>query len=190
MRRPRRIHRRIFKRPSVEWKSQSGSLSSAITSTATVTLLNGIAQGTDYNQRAGRKATFRSVMVRGFLENADANNNQVRILLVADKQCNGAAPTVADIITSSNPTNGFKNLDNSSRFKVLGDLRVALNINASGSVRQFKIYRRIYVNTRYDGTGSAVTDITTNSIYLLMVSTDATGGVLHMTDWRIRYTDV
>lgn len=192
-RRPRRAVRKYRKsfpkylRPEV--KRIDSTYATGITSTEATILLNGLTQGLEYNQRIGRKITSKSIAIRGYVQNADANVNQVRLLLVYDKQTNQALPTMSDII-DGNLFNGFRNLDNIKRFKILSDRRMALQVTADSGVRYFKMYKKIRLDTIYDDTTSNINAITSGSIILFLISTDATTGVTSNIDWRFTYTDV
>lgn len=86
-------------------------------------LINGSAQGSAQNEHVGRKAIMKKVQLRYIYNSGSAGGqqSQVRILIVYDKQANGALPSVGDVLASSATYNSFMNLANSDRFVVLCD---------------------------------------------------------------------
>ena len=87
-------------------------------------LLNGVAQGSDYTNRIGRKVLLKSMLFRAnmypVLNTASPIGNTIRLLLVYDSQTNGALAAVADVLNAATylqPTN----LNNRDRFRILLD---------------------------------------------------------------------
>ena len=72
---------------------------------SSVSLLNGVATGTDYTNRIGRKIILKSILLRCSMYNdtttSDPNGDVVRVLVVSDSQTNGAAPSVGDILQTA-----------------------------------------------------------------------------------------
>ena len=66
-----------------------------------IVLLNGVATGTDYNTRIGREIRMTSYYHRMFITDT-ANIQQVRCMLVYDKQPAGALPAITDILQYNN----------------------------------------------------------------------------------------
>lgn len=100
----------------------------AVTTTWQGVLINGIAQGADFNQRIGRKSQMKSILFNGnfFPTASTANAYQgiyMRTVIVYDTQPNsGTFPTGTDIFASNDP-NSPLNLNNRDRFQVLIDVR-------------------------------------------------------------------
>lgn len=101
--------------------------------------LNVIAQGNGENERIGRKLVIRHISIKGQLHLSGATDliasahNRLRLLVVLDKQCNGAAATLADIIKSTGDVpsvDAHRDLANMSRFQVLHDKTVVFNVQA------------------------------------------------------------
>jgi len=91
----------------------------------TITPINLIAQGTTAQQHVGRKAVMTSVLARGWL-GLTAGAYPVRIVLVYDKETNGAAPIATDIF-QTNDSLAPMNLANSDRFIVVGECQPMIN---------------------------------------------------------------
>lgn len=158
-------------------------------STGTVTLLNGVATGTDFTNRIGRRIRNLSLELVGFLYPESQTTTQMdlcRVLIVLDKQPNGAIPAITDVLTSSTSLAG-RNLNNAKRFTILKDdmmecgsfSTTATQAVASAPTTQRLVYHLpLGMETEYLNTTSAITSISTNSIVLLTVG-NATSGSGH-----------
>jgi len=116
-------------------------------------LLNGIATGTDYNARIGRKIMMKSIALRYEIQmymSDQASYNQanpqvVRVMLVYDKAPTGTTPPIwSDILDGntawndaysvSDTTPCFNNLSNRTRFVTLYDRLHNLGVIFNGAV--------------------------------------------------------
>lgn len=90
----------------------------------TLTLLNGCQYGTGSNQHVGRSITLKSVYLRWSIQTitagASAPPNTVRVIIVYDKETNGAIFASTDFLLANDATSP-NNLTNSDRFIVLSD---------------------------------------------------------------------
>ena len=197
----RKVMRRVIRHgypgrgPSrVEFKAVDTSVNIACDTTGHVALLNGIARGDDINQRIGRKVVMRSMEVRveSYVTHNTGIDQNHRVLIVFDRQCNATALTVADVLTAVD-INSPRNLTNRSRFKILYDNLHHLSSTAEpGSHKVIDMYRRLWLPVTFNsGDDGTVSDIQTGSLYLVVVgnvaagtSAGAVGGKI-----RIRYTD-
>lgn len=162
-------------------------------STGAVTLLNGVATGTDYNTRVGRKIRIRSIFIRGECTPVDATTGAStgRGILFYDSQSNGAgAPAITDVLDTSTSISQL-NINNRDRFKILWDFEFNIyNSAVRPNVVYKKKYKRCNLETIYNGTGATAASIQTGGIYLLTTgsTTDAEGGNFGFT-CRIRFSD-
>ncbi len=165
-----------------------------------------IDQGTGESQRLGRKITVKQISWRmdivmpEFDAVADpANEDVVRIILYQDKQTNGAAAVVGDILESAN-YQSFNNLANKSRFRTLMDRTYAINTSAlasdgagvvsgSGMTIADTFFKKCNIVIEYDnsGTDGAITTQRSNNIGVLSISKSGIGKFL--SQMRIRYSD-
>ncbi len=119
--------------------------------------------------------------------------SSVTIMLVEDKQTNQAIYTTASLMQSTGNVLGVVsslNLDNKFRFKV--HKRWILNLNnASGSRRVLRFYKKFGNNMklRFDASTSAIADLTSKSLSLLMISNEATNEPAITFFNRLRYVD-
>ena len=98
--------------------------------TGSVTLLNGVATGTDFTDRIGRKIVMRSLYLRGTLSPVDGItlDNMCRVLIVYDMQSNGAAPAITDVLKSATSIAQL-NMNNRDRFRVIMDKQFAVGLS-------------------------------------------------------------
>lgn len=186
-----------------EWKYKDIDANVDFNTTATMTLLNGLAPGTSASQRVGMKIAVRSIELHMHATSTTGTGDEqvARLSIVLDRQPNGAAPSaITDIITASS-VSAMRNLANRKRFKLLWDKRYPFGstiTNASTgtpTTRVMKLYmkfRRPIIVDYNSGVAGTVADISTNSLYLLTLGTVAPGnGDVTATFYaRIRYTDM
>lgn len=165
---------------SPEVKYVDTDLASACDTAGSLMLLNGLAPGTAVNQRLGRRVTTVKLGIRlANVVTAGTGSDQFqRIVVVRDKQPNGAAPLATDfLISAPSLVQGQRNLNNAMRFVYEFDRTFHLNASAEpGSQRETVLDLPIGVVTQYNsGTAGTVADIATNSYYILLVGSQAPG---------------
>lgn len=157
-------------------------------------LLNGLVPGTGNNQRSGRKITMKSVQIHGEIEFSQFGtapiDDNIRVILVYDRQTNAALPAWSDIIQSitvasatSSSSYDFPNKSNYDRFKIIRDFKLKMPAaitpvtTAARQLEQltypetrkgFDWYVKLKgLETHYNtGTAGTVADITTGSLLL------------------------
>lgn len=176
------------------------SLNSALA--GSVVLLNGVATGTDFNARIGRKIVIKSLLFRCRFENrtditgaTPAAGDTVRVLLVFDSQSNGAAPAVTDILNSASVVDTM-NLNNRDRFRILKDFYITTggdNYSAgtltAGSPRPVivKKYLKLNLEVIFSGTGATVGSIASGGLYFIPIADSAVANMNYCT--RVRFID-
>jgi hypothetical protein len=115
-----------------------------------------------------------------------------RVLLVYDKQTNGAALSLSDVLSTPS-VDADMNLNNEMRFKLLVDDRYHLNAAAEpGSMR---VIRHDYATQRMvrfnSGNAGTVADIATGSLYLIVIGSVVAGATAGFVSGRtrVRFTD-
>ena len=140
--------------------------------TGSITLINGVATGSDFTDRIGRKIILKSVYVRGIIKPVDSQTNDAlcRMMVVYDMQANGAAPAITDILKSATSQSQL-NMNNRDRFKIIFDKVVALGARdiASGytglvNVVPIKKYKKLRHETVFSGTLSTIGSISTGAL--------------------------
>lgn len=157
--------------------------------------VNLVAQGTGESQRIGRKLVIKSIdwKYTVSLPGGGAAADTVRIIIFVDKQCNGSAATVAEILASTD-YQSFNNLSNKGRFLTLCDKTFTLNRNAgqlSSSYPEVRMdgtwHKTLNLPIEFDSTTGAITEIRSNNIGVLQI--DATSQAKLDSVVRIRYVD-
>lgn len=156
--------------------------------TFSITLLNGLAQGTTQNERIGNRVVFTNIGIQGSVEgNMDSagvcDPGLCAIWLVYDKQPTGELPKAADflqwgvapVLGTGNPSSEFLNMANAQRFVVLKKYLKTLGPWEKGggntgyaynAVDTINWHLSVELQTLYDQVGDSIANITTGAIYL------------------------
>lgn len=169
-----------------------GLVAQALTANSfnTVNACNIIVPGDTGIDREGRKVVLKSFLMRYSCTNAStAGSCQFRILVVYDKQTNGAAPAVTDILTV-NDFLGNMNLANTTRFVVIADV-VTEPLSLATNVVSGMIYRKLNLETLFGTGGGTVADINSGGVFFIIApnSTVAAASVFSAKT-RIRFIDL
>ncbi len=174
----------------------------ATTGTVSTTLVD-INQGTTESNRLGRKAFIRYIQWNGYVtmpleqDVADiGTGDAVRLLLILDKQANGALPAVTDILKGAN-IEAYFNLVNQGRFRILWDKHITMNrqvamtdgTNTASTpqmLRRFSYRRHVNIPIEYSGTTGAITEIRSNNLVYLAISQNGLIG-LTVSFFRFRF---
>lgn len=176
---------------------------SPVSATGNIVLstVNNVAAGTGESERIGRRITIKSISIRleAFLSNTTVVTNTddgVRIIVYHDKQCNGAAAAVTDILQSATYL-AYNNLSNKNRFRILADKFIDISAQAgayTGSAAAFatvgktrSMYMKCNMPVEFSSTTGAITEIASNNIGILCISSKARLNVNG--NVRIRYAD-
>ena len=92
------------------------------TTTPSLTLLNELGQGTSESNRIGSSVKNKSLYLRFFCDNNQANSapQYVRYIVVKDKQPNGAVPAITDILNGGT-IQSARQINKAKRFHVYKD---------------------------------------------------------------------
>lgn len=187
-----------------EWKYSDTQVNIDLSTTPGYVLLNGLVPGTAATQRIGQNVSIKSIEVKLRMQVTPATgvDQFVRVLIAVDRQPNGAAPVIGDLLTATSVT-APRNLNNRKRFKILMDKPYAMGgiLNGAGSgsqtsnlrmVKKYMKFKRPIVVEYNTGNAGTVADITSNSIYMFTLGTEAAGNTdTNMLGYiRIRYTDM
>lgn len=190
------VFQNVSRRPELKFLDV---LTSAIglNTTGTLTPLNLCAQGTDATQHIGRQTTMKSLywMFQGQMAPTSTLGGSVRLVVVYDKEAEGAAPTIAtgaqtDIFNQDNIV-AQMNLNNRDRFVVLVD-EIIECIGTAGPQAFFrKGYRKIQMPVVFNAvTTATITAINTGSVYAVTWQNGiATASPMAELQTRIRFED-
>ncbi len=161
-----------------------------------------IEQGVAENQRVGRKIWIRQINMRivlGLGVQATAvggGSIQTRLMLIHDKQCNGALPTVLDVLETADQLS-YRNLANAARFTVLKDKLVTLQPPSgagdgaandfSQALRIYKYSKKCNIPISFSGTTGAIAQKTTGNVFVLAIASNTLG--TWTSALRFRFTD-
>ena len=181
------------------------AINQPVTTTWAGVLINGVAQGSDFNQRIGRKSQMKSVLFNGNFfpgTTISANASQgvyMRVVIIYDTQPNsGTLPVGTDIFVTNDPKSPL-NLNNRDRFQILMDVRKQLGsytfsatpaLTAGSPTNAYWTkYRKCNKETIFSGTAATIGSISTGSLYLFYIG-DFPG--VSMIDYytRVRFTDM
>lgn len=161
--------------------------------------LAGLGCGNDYNQRIGRKVSWKSMQIRGHVcRPLGGQMVSWRLLIVQDTQANGIAAGISNVLEGSwtsttdavvyNRSFGFINPTNRNRFKILfdkvgtfgpgfcnklGEFAAADVTPAGGSALDnvpISKYIKLNFDTTYGGISNDTGSISTNGILMFLLS--------------------
>lgn len=157
-----------------------------INTTGSVNLLNGIATGTDYTQRIGRRVNVVSIQARGiaYIETPTATPVQMgRFMLVEDMQANGVIATTADIFNEATGTS-MMNLNNRERFKVHYDKQMVFGPASTTATQTYSagpqayniaVYKKCNIPMVFEGTAATIGSVSSGALYAVFIGTQVAG---------------
>jgi len=157
--------------------------------------INPIPQGAGQSERVGSKCILTNIMLRGAVNIAAGQtgvfaSDRVRAVLYLDKQSNGAAATVTDILTTAT-IDSFNNLFNKDRFVILRDMYIDISSDFEAatafSTETFQIYKTCRIPIEWSGATGAMGEIRSNNVGLLFISESGASTVEYVT--RLRFED-
>ncbi len=164
--------------------------------------INLIPQGVTEITRVGRKCVVKSVNWRGQISlsagSTVGSSQTVRLMVVLDKQANGAAPTVTGVLESAN-FQSFNNLANKGRFRTLSDSTFAMNVQAAAGdgasndsanvLQNFTFFKACDIPLEFTAATGAIGEITSNNLFILMITGTAGSLIALDSQIRLRFTD-
>jgi len=162
--------------------------------------LNLIVQGATESNRVGRKVVLRNIYFHGSVSlpatNVDSETSEIiRVIVYCDKQTNGAAATVTDILKDAD-YRSFRNLANQERFVILKDKFYDLNASCQSTVTaqttgdfgyHIKMYKKLDIPLEFSGATGAITELKSNNIGIMAISEAGVGEINYIC--RVRYSD-
>lgn len=167
--------------------------------------LNLIPQGVTESERVGRRCVIKSIQIVGTIATATAGlPDTVAMWVVLDKQANGAAPTVAQVVTAGSTTTnglpgGLVNLENSERFVLLKKFVYELTpsygvVGATGNAAPVSVswFRKVDIPIEFDSSAAtgALTTIRSNNLFLICGSAGNSDDAYNFNGTcRLRFSD-
>lgn len=176
----------------------SGTTTDSLAPTAVCTLINGVATGDDYNTRDGRRIVMKGLTLKfGLFDNGTTGPADFcRVMVILDKQANGAVCTSAQLFTANTPISPM-NLDNRERFKILKDWCIGTDYgayaagvitNGATKMHVVKTYIPMDIPVTYSGTGATIASIATNALYLVYQAKNSNTTTIYY-NARVRFTE-
>lgn len=193
---------RLHRGPELKYKDENWT-DSSISATGTVTMLGEINQGTSASERVGDRVTYKSIHARmNFYlpqqaTGAALDGDVVRVMFFIDTKPYevGTAIGVDEILDTENYLS-FRNLELSTRFKVLKDDTFAINYTgatdgggtmAVNGVNRYKEFNaKLEVQTKFNNATSPPNPPVSNVLYCLLIGATQEAGATIRT--RIRFT--
>lgn len=183
-------------RPSYpEKKAIDVAASYVLNTTGSVALLNGCPRGDNLSERIGRRITMKNITLRGVAQGTTATgvSQLCRVIVVYDKQTNGVAPAVTDVLVSATGS-AFMNLSYSKRFKIIIDKQFTVQSSLATDEKDISLYEYRKLNDQVEfnnGDAGTVADITTGALWLITVGSEAAGATAGAVpiNTRVRFTD-
>lgn len=154
------------------------------------------------NRRDGLKARITDVFIRGELRwdsivpgtagsTADSELPWVRLMVVQDMQTNGAQMAASDVLQSVaqnlDPL-AFRNLENTTRFKVLKDVFLHPRNQPGFSSKSGKVwipfsmsFSGLNMDVKYKDTSATISDVVDNSLHFIALKTYSDSGAADVT---------
>lgn len=155
--------------PEKKYVDNTVSLTPVPNTGALVATYTTMAQGLGDQARNGNSIKGVDIAGKMYLaKNIGVQTTAMRLIWVLDKECDGAAPTLTQILDNVDIVSGI-NKDNSKRFVILKDKMLTLN-DGGGQTKFQKYYFPTDFHVHFDGSTSAITDAKENQVFLFAIS--------------------
>lgn len=178
---------------NVEHKFLDLSLNSqSVSATGLGNNIVNMAQGDTASTRTGDQIKVTSIQFKYYLNiNASATVSTVRVILVLDRQANGAGINLSQLLQDT--TAGLMlmsplNLDNKYRFKIMYNRIHQMSINGNRAVRG-QYFKKHQIKIRYGSNAGTIADLTSRNLILFFISDEATNQPLVDCFLRVRFVD-
>lgn len=157
--------------------------------------------GDTLNNRDGAVIEVKSLQIRAqftFTPAAAATASGVTYLYVMlDKQCNGAAAAVTDVMTSTTFADAMPNVPNQYRFKTIRRIPLVFTApagvttaynNVHAWIDEYIVFKKP-IQIRYTASAGAITDVASNNLFLMAGASGAIDDLVTVTGTsRLRFT--
>jgi len=172
-----------------------------------------IAQGDEPNQRDGRKVHISkihitiSIAMESQVTASAGEPTQWRIILYQDKQCNGTAATIPNVLDAGYalPSTAYRNLNETSRFRILWDKQFVWNQqvwynNNAGTLanvtrdemKMFHFNKKVHIPIMFNAATGSLATCRSNSLGIMVIRSNAvlTGAdCIAKATYRLRFQD-
>jgi len=170
------------------------TVSTVAPTTPAITVINGIAQGTDSNQRIGRQLQMKFMEFRIYcLGTATSLSDVVRLSLILDLSPLASVPAFTEIYLNTS-IQSLLAYNSAPRFRVIKEwffLLGGLTSPLTGTISPLNLLHTdvipLDVTTDYKGTGSNLSDISRGALYLAYQSANGSAVIAYQA--AIYYSD-
>lgn len=192
----------------------------AMNTTGTIQALNLIQVGSSMFNRIGRKIEMRSLRLVCNINTLNVTRATIspqigRIMVIYDRQTNGANPTLTDFLQDTDQAGGNSastlsglNMNNRERFVTIIDKKTSLpqgtatagvltNVFPNGepipeTIDEFRRLRGLTTHYKADSNPAVIGDIATGGLFILAFSDYGPGAEIFSFDYnvRLKYVDV
>lgn len=158
-----------------------------------------IPQGVTQSQRVGRRCKIHSIQLRLHYSYDAGTTTYPPILylyLVQDRQTNGAAAAVTDVLTSATMSIAMINMANSARFRIIKRIVIKMTPQAGifstplDSTAFHDYYKKCSIPLDFSSTTGAITELKTNNLFLLAGGNATTDDLVALSGTcRLRFSD-
>jgi len=153
-----------------------------------IVLLNPLAQGYDNGYRVARFVKLTAYELRAYVTSAsEASAQTARLIIVYDRQTNGAAPVMLDILSVASPISTYNSF-NLDRFEVLYDNLYAVREHGTDFKQpNFDEDGELSHTCNYNSSSTAtVADYVNGAVFLLSIGNVAAGETAATMYYRTR----
>ena len=183
---------KLIRSQELKFKEYLPGASALAVAGSQVVITGGITQGDDSASREGRRICCKYIHLHGFYQCVPGSTGS-RLILVQDKQVNGTAATLPDIVSSSGSSlaESMINFNTRERFRILYDSYAGSNAasmtDATATLQTVFVDKYIPLQDLEVTFASAATaEATTNSLAMWLMGPVTCSQAIH---WRLVWTD-
>ncbi len=174
---------------NVESKVIDDTTSSTANTAGVITNISLIAEGSDYNERNGRRIKLQSLQIRGQLtQHASATNTSLRVIIFKTRNNQSAEPAVLDVLQFASENSMLNASDNQGSFTVVSDRTVHMS-NVNSTNYGYNMYHKIQTHIDFSGSAATEASIGRGALYALLISNEASNTPTVNFHSRIRFVD-
>jgi len=183
----------IRKLINIETKFGEVGASTTQNATATITQITQLAEGVTNTTRVGQSIRLQTLEFDNFatVHASSTLSTAIRTIVFRDLENTGTAPVATDLLESASNPQAMSSAyvwNNLRRFAIIYDEVLLLNINNNnGGFQRLRVPHHGHV--KYRGTDSSAASAGEGSVWMLMVSNQATNSPTVTWTFRITFTD-
>ncbi len=132
-----------------------------------------LSQGDAINNRNGNSIKLAGLLIRGRFKQTASTDCMFRVMLIRQKQPDGTAITVGDILQSTGGANSLfscLSFKAGSKYEIIFDRSYNMVADTQSQIIPFKTFVKLHLHTRYGSNNGNMSDIESNCYHLLVIS--------------------